>query len=32
MVTLGFKELAPLVNRRFDNGVVIGCERYVGAV
>src|SRR5579864_2362856 len=32
MVALGFKELSPLVDCRFDNGVIIGSERYVGAV
>src|ERR1700684_2288046 len=32
MVPLCFKELPSLVNSRFDNGVVICCERYVGAV
>ena len=32
MVALRFKELPPLVDRRFDNGVIICCERYVGAV
>src|ERR1700720_1089186 len=32
MVPLRFKELPSLVNSRFDNGVVIFCERYVGAV
>ena len=32
MVPLRFKELPSLVNGRFDNGVIICCERYVGAV
>src|ERR1700689_1961925 len=32
MVPLRFKELPSLVNRRFDNGVIVCCERYVGAV
>ncbi len=32
MLTLGFKELPPLVNSCFDNGVVICCERYVRTV
>src|SRR5580704_4522886 len=32
MVPLRFKELPSLVNSRFDNGVIICCERYVGAV
>src|SRR5438309_2737030 len=32
MVTLRFKELPSLVNSCCDNGVIIGCERYVGAV
>ena len=32
MVPLRFKELPPLVDRRFHNRVVICCERYVGAV
>ena len=32
MVALRFKELPPLVDRRFHNRVVICCERYVGAV
>jgi len=29
---LRFKEFSSLVNSRFDNGVIIFCERYVGAV
>ena len=32
MVPLRFKELPPLVDRCFDNRVIIFCERYVGAV
>ena len=32
MVPLRFKELPSLVNCGFDNGVIICCERYVGAV
>src|ERR1700722_15415356 len=32
MVALGFKELPALVERGFDNGVIICCEGYVGAV
>ena len=32
MVPLRFKELPSLVNSRFDNGVIICCERYIGAV
>ena len=32
MVPLRFKELPSLVDSRFDNGVIICCERYVGAV
>src|ERR1700685_4029880 len=32
MVPLRFKELPSLVDGRLDNGVIIGCERYVGAV
>src|SRR5579863_10044271 len=32
MVPLRFKELPSLVNSRFDNGVIICSERYVGAV
>src|SRR3984885_3324246 len=32
MVPLRFKELPSLVNSRLDNGVIICCERYVGAV
>src|SRR5580700_10782165 len=32
MVTLRFKELPSLVNSRLDNGVIICCEGYVGAV
>ena len=32
IVPLGFKELPPLVDRCFDNGFVIFCERDVRAV
>src|SRR5271170_1120880 len=32
MVPFRFKELPSLVNSRFDNGVIVCCERYVGAV
>src|SRR5271169_3603796 len=32
MVALGFKKVPALVDRCFDNGVVICCERYVGAI
>src|SRR5580700_7538480 len=32
MVALGFKELSSLVDSGLDNGVIICCERYVGAV
>ncbi len=32
MVALGFKELSPLLDRRFHDGVVIFGERYVGPV
>jgi len=32
MVPLRFKELPSLVDSGFDNGVIIFCERYVGAV
>src|ERR1700676_1379889 len=32
MVPLRFKELPSLVSSRFDNGVIICCERYVGAI
>jgi hypothetical protein len=32
MVTLGFKDLPPLIDRCFHNRVVIFCERYVGSV
>jgi hypothetical protein len=32
MVTLGFKELPPLIDRCFYNRVVIFCERYVGSI
>src|ERR1700731_5328919 len=32
MVPLRFKELPSLVDSRLDNGVIICCERYVGAV
>src|ERR1700722_5326702 len=32
MVALGFKELPSLVNSRLNNGIIICCARYVGAV
>ena len=32
MVALRFKELSPLVDRRFHNRIVIFCEGYIGAV
>jgi hypothetical protein len=32
MVALGFKELAPLLDGRCHNWVVIFCERYVGPI
>src|SRR5271157_2712907 len=32
MVPLRFKELPSLVNSRLDNGVIVCCEWYVGAV
>ena len=32
MVPLRFKELPPLIDRRFDNGVIVCSEWYVGAV
>src|SRR5271169_4326668 len=32
MVPLRFKELPSLVNSRFDNGVIVCCEWYVGPV
>src|ERR1700686_3021860 len=32
MVQFRFKELPSLVNSRFDNGVIVCCERYVWAV